>query len=539
MKAIMKRYILIAAAALTLVSCNKWLTEDGPMVNRVSDFFTSAETATQVVTAVYTPMMWEYQNGYFPEWYFGDIASDDALKGGQNVADGPDLYDIDNFKVVSNNGIILQFYRAQYQGIARANLALEQVPAMATDEVFTPALQARLVGEASFLRAFYYFRLVRLFGGVPMPTSPVYSSADWIQPRASVEDVYTQIFADLTAAEASLPLKSAYPAADLGRATKGAAQAMLLKTHLYYAQWLERNGKAAEAAAEYTAALTWGNKFLTDQAAEYTLCPNFYDNFTLEGENGPESVFEIQYMVDGMSDYGEGNGFSRGTFTVKLIRSRGGAFGESGWGFNHPTQNLYDEFEAGDPRRDETIYAPSDAQITNAAEELYLGNKYLSRKRAILDRTTMSYVHLDHDSRGPINNIQIRLADVYLMIAEAAVECNNAPLAKTYLEMVRARARGGAAILPAFPYGSYSDNLADLRDAIRHERRVELAMEGHRWFDLCRWGTVKQVMDAYKASESADIRAEMADFTAGKHELMPIPQEEAKLGSLEQNPNYS
>lgn len=539
MKAIMKRYILIAAAALTLVSCNKWLTEDGPMVNYVSDYFTSAETATQVVTAVYTPLMWEYQNGYFPEWYFGDIASDDALKGGQNVADGPDLYDIDNFKVVSNNGIVLQFYRAQYQGIARANLALEQVPSMAVDETLSAELKARLAGEASFLRAFYYFRLVRLFGGVPKPTAPVYDGSNWKMPRESVENIYTLIFSDLEDAESSLPLKSAYPAADLGRATKGAAQAMLLKAHLYYAEWLERGGKATEAAAEYTEALKWGNKFLTDQAAEYSLCANYYDVFTLEGENGPESVFEIQYMEDGQSDYGEGNGFSRGTFTVKLTRSRGGAFGESGWGFNHPTQNLYDEYEAGDPRRDETIYAPADGQITNAAEELYLGNKYLSRKRAILDRTTMQYTHLDHDSRGAINNIQIRLADVYLMIAEAAVECNNPTLAKTCLENVRARARGGAAILPAFPYGTYSDNIADLRKAIRHERRVELAMEGHRWFDLCRWGVAKEVMDAYKASESAEIKAEMADFSEGKHELMPIPQEEVKLGSLEQNPNYS
>ncbi len=104
---------VIALSLLTLVSCNAWLSEDGPMVNRVGDFFTSAETARQVVTAVYTPLMWEYQDGYFPEWYFGDIASDDALKGGQNIADGPDLSDIDNFKVVSNNGLVLHYYPAQ------------------------------------------------------------------------------------------------------------------------------------------------------------------------------------------------------------------------------------------------------------------------------------------------------------------------------------------------------------------------------------------------------------------------------------------
>lgn len=523
----------IILSLLALVSCNAWLSEDGPMVNRVGDFFTSAETAQQVVTAVYTPLMWEYQDGYFPEWYFGDIASDDALKGGQNIADGPDLYDIDNFKVVSNNGIVLQFYRAQYQGIARANLAIEQVADMAVDETLTADLKARFLGEAKFLRAYYYFRLVRLFGEVPLVTAPVYSSADWIKPRTDVPAIYELIFSDLADAEAALPLKSAYPAADLGRATKGAAQAMLLKTNLYFAQWNANNGKASEAATYFSKAKTWGDKFLADESGEYSLQNNYADNFTLDGENGCESVFEIQYMEDGMSDYGEGNGFSRGSFTVILTRSRGSAFGEAGWGFNHPTQSLYNEYEAGDPRRDVTILTPTDAEISNEAEEIYLGSRYLSLKRSLMDPATRTYLHLDHASRGAINNQQIRLADVYLMIAEAAVESNDLPTAKTYLNKVRSRVA-----LAAFPYGNYTETQSDLRTAIRHERRVELGMEGHRWFDLCRWGVVKDVMNAYKAAENAEVRAQMADFTQGKHELMPIPQKEVDLGSLTQNPGY-
>ena len=534
----MKKFIIILSAALSLVSCNNWLTEDGPMVNRVSDYFVASDNAIQVVTAAYVPLMWEYNGTYFPEWYFGDIASDDALKGGQNKNDGPDLYDIDNFKVVSNNSIILQYYRAQYQGVARANLAIAEVDEMPVTEEFTQALKDRCLGEAYYLRAYYYFRLVRMFGGVPKVMATVYDGADWIQPRASVEDIYELIFSDLKLAEARLPLKSAYDLTDLGRATKGAAQAMLLKTNLYFAQWNKNQGK--DGSAYFKEAEDWGKAFLADQAAEYTLCANYADNFTLEGENGPESVFEIQYMEDGMSDYGEGNGFSRGCFTVKLTRFRGPAFGEAGWGFNHPTQNLYDEYEAGDPRREATILVPTDAQIDNEAEQLYLGNRYHSLKRAIMDSATGQYTHLDHDSRGAINSQQIRLADVYLMIAEVALERNDAVTAKTMLENVRARARGGAAILPAFPgYNGYSDNLDDLRKAVRHERRVELGMEGHRFFDLCRWGVAKEVMDAYKAGESAEVKAEMADFTEGKHELFPIPQEEQKLGSLEQNPQYS
>ena len=180
-----------------------------------------------------------------------------------------------------------------------------------------------------------------------------------------------------------------------------------------------------------------------------------------------------------------------------------------------------------------TILTPTDAEISNEAEEIYLGSRYLSLKRSLMDPATRTYLHLDHASRGAINNQQIRLADVYLMIAEAAVESNDLPTAKTYLNKVRSRVA-----LSAFPYGNYTETQAALRTAIRHERRVELGMEGHRWFDLCRWGIVQDVMNAYKAAENAEVRAQMADFTKGKHELMPIPQKEVDLGSLSQNPGY-
>ena len=531
-------YIAIAAALLTLTSCKGWLGEDGPMVNHVSDYFTGADAALQVATAAYTPLMWEYQGTYFSEWFIGDIASDDALKGGQNTSDMSAAYEFDNFKTVSNNEILLQYYRAQYQGIARANLAIEQIVPMALSEELTETLRDRFVAEAKFLRAFYYFRLVRLFGGVPLVKAPIYSSTNWKQPRATVEEVYGLIFEDLTFAAAHLPKKSEYPDADMGRATSGAADAMLLKAHLYLAGWYANQGNSAKAAEEYTAAKTAGDAFLANQETEYSLCPVYADNFTLDGENGPESVFEIQYMRDGMSDYGEGNGFSRGTFSERLMRSRSSAFGEhNGWGFNHPTQNLYDEYEEGDPRRDATILVPTDAEITNATDEIYLGNRYLSLKRTLL-MPNREYYPLDHDSRGEINSIQIRLADVYLMYAEACLATDNTPAAKDYLEKVRARARGEAEILPPFPYGSYSDTPEDLLKAIRHERRVELAMEGHRWFDLCRWGVAYEVMTTYMAGETVDAKAHMSAFIKGKHELMPIPQKEKELGSLDQNPNY-
>ena len=248
-------------------------------------------------------------------------------------------------------------------------MAITYIPDVAVDDTMDEALKSRLLGEAHFLRAFYYFRLVRLFGDVPMTTEPIVSSAEWKNyPRVAKEEVYAQIIDDLEFAEEHLWPRSAVAAEELGIATKGAAQAMLLKVNLYM--------------KSYDEARKWGEKLIA--SGEYTLCADYAANFTLEGENGPESIFEIQYTDDPMSDYGEGYGFSRGTFTMILTRSRSSAFGDSGWGFNKPTQNLYDEYEEGDPRRDITIHNPTDEQIQTPEQEIYLGSRYLNRKYALI-----------------------------------------------------------------------------------------------------------------------------------------------------------
>lgn len=509
--------VALVFVMLSFSSCQDWLTEEAPGTTQLSDFFTSGDAAIQAVTAAYVPMMWEYNTTYFSEWFMGDVMSDDALKGGQNIGDMADVYDLENWKTNTNNTLVLDYFRAQYQGVARCNLALEYIPEMSTDSTMDESLRSRLLGEAHFLRAMYYFRLVRLFGGVPKIENVVYSSADWNQSRASSDEIYAFIKEDLEKANQELWVKSAYSDEDLGRATKGAAQAMLLKVNLY--------------TKDYEAAEAWGDSIMASQ--EYSLCPNYKDNFTLAGENGQESVFEIQYSEDPTSDYGEGDGFTRGTFTLVLTRSRA----LDGWGFNKPTQNLYDAYETDDPRRDITILKPS--SFVNESEEIYLGDPYLSRKYAMYDeypeKTNL------HASRGPLNYKVIRYADVLLMYAEACCENNALDKAKNALNEVRDRARGSLAttVLPDFPYGSYSLNQADLRTAIRHERRVELAMEGHRWFDLCRWGVAKETMDAYAATESDEAKAQMSTFIKGKHELLPIPSKEIELDPMmDQNPGY-
>ena len=526
--------IFALCSVFFLSGCKDYLTEIEPGTDLLEDFYISTEAAVQNVTACYVPLMWEYNSTYFSEWFFGDIMSDDALKGGGSTTDMSDAYDFENWRTTSGNNLLRDFYRAQYQGIARCNLALKYVGEMKVgiDENFTADMKARLLAEAYYLRAYYYFRLLRVYAGVPMVLEVMDSSDKWGQPRATVDAMFTQILADLAKAEEGLWLKSAYPAADLGRATKGAAQAMLMKVNLYMASpYWQTYGLSKSAAQCYADAKTWGEKVIN--SGEYDLCDNFEDNFTLEGENGKESVFEIQYAEVGWGDYGEGFGFTAGSFTQILMRSRSSLIG-GGWGFDHPSQNLYDEFEAGDPRRDVAILVPKDELMETPAVEYYLGNKMLNNKYGMYRDSTYTGCGFGqwglHASRGPLNNRQIRYADVLLMYAEACLGGGDAATAKTYINKVRARAGLGE---------------VEATDAtLRHERRCELAMEGHRWFDIVRWNIAYETITAYEAGESEAYKEQVArsgGFQKGKHEILPIPYDEILLNpeKMEQNPYYN
>lgn len=537
-------YSALALATLSLSSCNDWLTEETPGTTKVSEFFTSLSTAEAVVNAAYVPMTWEFGTTYYPEWYFGDIVSDDALKGGQDINDGADLRELENFKANSDNEILLGYYRAQWQGIQRANLAIDEIP---TTRIETEGDEAekqakyrdRYLGEAYFLRGFYYFRLARMFGGMPLIDYVIKSSNQWAQTRSTMDETLNFAIKDFKRAENLLWEKDKYSNEELGRATKGAAQAMLLKANLYRADYLRNAGNETEAQKYFAEAAKWGEKVI--KSRQYSLWPNYLDNFRLANENGRESVFEIQYAEEATSDYG-GEGYTRGTMTTILQRSRSSAFGEAGWGYDRPTQNLYNEYEAGDARRDETILVPTDEQIETPAQEIYCGDRMLNRKYAMYnDGSNGGIYKLAHATRSPKNNIQIRYADVLLMYAEACCESGDLPSAKTALKEVRDRAG-----LSQFPYTAviqgqtvtFNDNQEDLRKAIRHERRVELAMEGHRWFDLTRWGIAKETMDTYMAGETEEAKELYGTFQKGKHELFPIPSKEIDLSGIEQNPNW-
>ncbi|MDR1341722.1 MAG: RagB/SusD family nutrient uptake outer membrane protein [Prevotellaceae bacterium] len=544
-----KRMSAMLVAALAICSCNDWLSEPQPAKPLLEEFFVAGggDAAVQAVNAAYVPLQWEYGATYCPEWWIGDVASDDALKGGQNISDMAAAYELDNFKVSDNNPILLDWYQLNFHGVARCNFVLEQLPAVAPDSAMDARTKKRLMAEASFLRALYYFRLVRVFGEMPLVTFTIQTSEKWRQPKASVEDIYAQIFRDLESANAGLWAASELNPADVGRATKGAAQAMLLKAHLYCAQ---------RSSEHYAAARLWGDSIIA--SGEYSLEDRYADNFSIYHENGNESVFEVQYGEEPSSDYGSFNphfGGTRGTFTTILTRSRSSQVPKTvsggttdGWGFNKPTQDLYDEFEEGDARRSASILALSSAQMSTPTEEIYLGSPYLTRKYAIMD-DDLNALWNGHATRAPINIKLIRYADVLLMYAEACNESGDFATARNTLNELRAQRRtectDPATQLPDFPNyanrktgSAYTDDPNGLREAIRHERRVELALESHRWFDLVRWGIAAATMNAYKSRETPEVQAAMNDFTEGKSEYFPLPQYELDLSGLEQNEKW-
>jgi len=280
-------YLLLALPGVFFTSCNDYLNFPKVATTKIEDAFTSSLAATQCATACYVPLTWEYKSGVgeFNEWFIGDVCSDDALKGSNTLSDMGTLFDMENFKTTSDNGALLGYYQTQYMGIFRCNLVYEEVPKMAAS-LFVKGLQNRVLAEASFLRAMYYFRLVRVYGGVPVVNHVIKSQSDWKQPRATESGVYDQIFSDLKFAIQNLPERSGYTAADLGRATKGAARALLIKAYL--------NNH------DYNNAKLQGDSLIN--SGQYTLVSNYNDIFTVAGENNSESVFEIQYITDPTSD---------------------------------------------------------------------------------------------------------------------------------------------------------------------------------------------------------------------------------------------
>lgn len=475
--------------ALTIIGCKKsFLNVPQQAQVPVAQFWTNASDAQKAVSALYANLR-NYDNTAFPAIAVESMGSDDAEKG-SSPNDASFMNQYDGFTVDPAEGQLLGFYRAQYANINFANQNLDHIPAISMDET----LKARYLAESKFIRAYSYFRLVRAFGDVPLRLSlPKNSVTDFNIPRTPKAQVYAAIEQDLTDAAAVLP--QSYPATDIGRVTKGAALALRAKVALYQKKWND--------VVTYTTQV---------MGLGYSLFPNFEKLFRVENENSSESIFELQCaLVSGNS------GASNSQYSqVQGVRGSSGG----GWGFNVPTQDLVNEFEAGDPRMNATIIFRGTTTFEGDAIPATGDNPRYNYKSYVPFSMFVSGF-----PEGAQQNVRVlRYADVLLMNAEAANELGQTATALASLELVRARARGtNAAILPKVT----TTDQAALRTAIYHERRVELAMEFDRYFDVIRQGRAATVFGP-------------KGWKANKNEVWPIPQNEIDLsaGVLTQNPGY-
>ncbi|PSL48013.1 putative outer membrane starch-binding protein [Chitinophaga niastensis] len=468
--------------------CSKSFLDVPPQGQQPSEqFWQSQADATKAVNAMYANLR-EWKQVAFASIAIESLGSDDTEKG-STPSDASFLTNFDNFSASPTEGQILDFWQGQYQEINFCNQVLDNIPAITMDD----ALKARYLAEAKFVRAYAYFRLVRAFGDVPLRLHLAKNAGEYNLARTPKAEVWAAIEKDLTEAAAGLP--QSYGPADIGRATKGAALSLHAKVAMYQKKW--------------TDVLTYTNTVMT---MGYSLFANYEQLFRIPNENAPESIFEIQaQLIPGNKDASNSQ--------YSQIQGVKDAIG-GGWGFNTPTKDLANAYEAGDPRRDATIIFRG--EITPEGDTISkIGvNPMFNQKSYVPFK-----LYVSGYNEGAGQNIRvIRYAEVLLMNAEAANETGNSGLALSSLNAVRARARNGnPGILPDVTITDQSG----LRQAIWHERRVELAMENDRYFDVIRQGRAAEIFKPL-------------GFVAGKNEVWPIPQNEIDIsaGKLIQNTGY-
>jgi hypothetical protein len=493
----MKRYsqkiklgFIFVASMFLLNSCaDEYLDNSKIYAIDTESFFNSETDYYNALVAAYDPLQSTFINVLL-----GEIASNNTLCGGESATDVPGYQQVDDMTHSPVNSQLQNLWSWMFGGVNRAAYIIEFQDK--TDFVGKEVI----IAEARFLRAYYNFELVKWFGDIPIKPEGRFVFGDEKSiPRSPKAEVYALIEEDLKYAVANLT----YVAPQVGRATKGSAEALLGKVYLF-------QNKFQEASTVLKNVIDFG---------PYDLVTDYNSIFEDAGENGVESVFEVQY-----TDI-QGAGFgclqcSEGNVAVGFqgVRGYDGDLFTSGFSFNVPTQEVVDEFEAGDNRKDVAILdidawsASTGASFTTGYEHTgFFNRKYIPRKRS-------TEAAGDLNLTNPNNYRAIRFADVLLMAAEAFNRRSNPDdgLAKVYLNRVRARAFGVA--------NDVTSSGSNLTSAIYHERRVELVGEGHQFFDLVR----------------TDRGAQITGFTSGKNEVFPVPLEEIQFsqGNWSQNSNY-
>ena len=470
-------------------SCKKFLEENPKDKVSTANYYTTPEDALNAINSAYAylnvtsaaPFSYGVYHSDF--WLTAGLASDE-LQNDQAAA--PQYGDLATFTYNPRNAALEEIWQMGFKTITIANIAIERIPLISMDET----LRTRYVNEAKFIRGLLYFNLVRLFGKVPLI---LHETETLYPPQANTEDVYTQIIADLTAAEA---LPDEYPVGSgRGRATKWAAKGLLAKVYLTKKDFHNAATKSLEVI----------------NSGKFDLWQDYADVFKLSSRNGKEAVFSV-----GFGDAGGAISFWEvGQFNVRLLPtqlSEEGVVNAQGW--QSPTQQLYDSFDPDDRRRAVTFIT----QVKKKDGTTLTIKPYIQK---YWDRVA------EPTGNGSANDFPVlRYADVLLMCAEASMENGDANNAYKYINMVRKRAR--------YDGTTYKDILPDyaglapdqFRTAVLKERRMELVCEGQRWFDLIRTGTLQTLVPQAKPGVTP----------SAKQIIFPIPQREIEVNtSLKQN----
>ncbi len=490
------KFLLPSCLLLLLTACSD-LIEKEPLDQLIDEnFYQSPEDANRAVTACYAPI--HGTNWYGKSWMMTEIPADNATTGGND----PDFLTIDNFTVNGDNVPNAEFWAEHYVVIVRANQVLEKIPDIDMDE----ATRAAILGEAKFLRAFSYFDLVRMYGGVPLITEVQDIYTDFSVPRSTAEQVYELIIADLTEGIGSLP--AVRNSAEAGRATSGAAKALLSKVYLTTKDYAE--------AMELTREIIASNR--------YRLMDTYDENWLKEtSDNNEESIFQLQYT--GCGPGGTGNALQ--AFFAPF--GQGITKNSDGWGSqtatsgqaDSPGTTIRDAFEEGDLRQYHTIMTPGDFYPMINPEDggfTYPPTRQISRTGVSIKKYVIGGGPDVCFMSSPQNVHVIRYADVLLSLAEASCAIGGGvSITPDVLEAFNAvRTRAGL------------DSVTSVTsEMVFQERRVEFAFENQRWFDLLRSGN---------AIETLRLHGKSLD----EHNLLfPIPNEELAVNkNLTQNPGY-
>ena len=495
----MKKLYIILLAAITLASCSDDFLDKEPKNTVDPETSVTDDVAVAMANACYRTL--QSSNMYNQRIWTLDIVAGNSIVGAGGGTDGLETIQASNFITQSDNGMALYMWRSPWVGIGQCNILIH---ALEDKELERGSVKERSLGEAYFLRAHYYFVLARLYGGVPLRLEPYNPGESTDIARSTLDETYAQIIADCQKAIDILPAKRDYDNDNVGRASKDAALTMMADILL----------TLAPSHPEYYSQVN----NLCDQVAAlgYNLDNCTYEgNFDATVNNGPESIFEVQFSGNTEYDFWGNN--PQSSWLSTFMGPRNSDFVAGSYGWNQPTQEFVDQYEEGDLRKDLTILYEGCPDFDGKAyKSSYSNTGYNVRKFLVTKSVSPEY------NTNPQNFIIYRYANVLLMKAEALNEQGQAAQAMETLNIVRRRA--GLANVANLSQSA-------LREKIIHERRIELAFEGHRWFDMIRLQNGDYAINFLRSIGKSRVTKERL--------LFPIPQTEMDANSLmTQNPGY-